>query len=112
MSKRRTIEPLLTMHHNIVKDWLRKHDFPFCVYETHWWRKGQKHYNPITKKMDTIQTDMDCLISSYIDLPDGRCVRISNHKKQNGVPDSYIEVIYDWQTGKIMEATDVKDKSI
>lgn len=101
MSKGKTIQSLLTMHHNIVRDWLSKHDIPFCEYETHWWRRGQKHYNKSKHRMDTIQADIECLISSYIDLPDGRCVRISNHEKRGGVPASYIEVIYDWQQGKI-----------
>ena len=101
MSKHNTIQPLLTMHHNIVRDLLRELDIPFAQYETHWWRKGQKHYDSYRHRMSVIDTDIDCLISSYIDFPSGRCIRISNHEKKNQLADSYIDIIYDWQTGKI-----------
>lgn len=106
---RKTIAQLLTMHHHIVRDLLRDIDIPFARYETHWWKRGQRHFDSYRRRMSVIETELDCLISSYVDLPDGRCIRISNHTKKNGLGDSYIDIVYDWQTGEIQQKHYVKE---
>ena len=87
------------MHDSVVKDVLDKTDTPFATVHTNWFRRGQKHrYKGKDLK---IECEQPLLISSYVEVGDGRLLRISNHPKQNGVPRGIIDCVYDWQTGKI-----------
>jgi hypothetical protein len=96
---RRRVQGFIDAHDNIVRDILDKIDMPFARVETFWFRKGEKRKG----KNLYIDCDQDILISSYIDTGDGRQIRISNHEKKNGLPNGYIEYIYDWQTYKIIK---------
>lgn len=98
---RRRVQGFLDKHDSIVRDILDKADLPFARVETFWFRKGEKH--KCNGKMMTIECDQDILISSYIDVGDGRQIRVSNHEKKNGLSDGYLEFIYDWKTYKIIK---------
>lgn len=86
------------MHYAIVHNVLDKTDIPFCEVETHKWKKGTKHR--YKGKVYVVDYEQIILISSYIKYKD-KTIRISNHRRKNGVPDDIIDIVYDWQTGKI-----------
>ena len=92
---------IISVHDHIVRDILDKMDLPFATVETFWFKRGERH--KVGKKIMKIECEQDLLISSYVDTGDGRQIRISNHEKQNGLPNGYLEFIYDWQTGKIIK---------
>lgn len=98
---RRRVQGFIDAHDNIVRDILDEIDMPFARVETFWFRNGE--VRKIGKKTMKIECEQDILISSYIDTGDGRQIRISNHEKQNGLPDGYIEYIYDWKTYKMIK---------
>ena len=100
-SKGRKLEQqaYIKMHDNIVRDILDKTDIPFADIETTWFRKGQTH--KYKGKILKIECEQPILISSYIDSGDGRHIRISNHEKKNGLPPQMINIVYNWQTGKV-----------
>lgn len=93
------VQKYLDMHDSIVNDVLNKTDIPFARVETHWFRKGQEH--KYKGKMLKIECEEPILISSYIEIGDGRTLRISNHKKKQGVPKEIVDCVYNWETGKI-----------
>lgn len=65
---------------------------PWAEYETHWFRRGQKHW--YKKKEMKIETDKLILISSYLEI-DGITIRISNHEKKQGYAPGTRNYVYD-----------------
>ena len=93
------IQKYLSMHDSVVKEVLDKTDIPFARVETTWFKKGQQHR--YKGKMLKIECEEPILISSYIDMGDGRTLRISNHEKKQGIPPKMLNCVYEWQTGKL-----------
>ncbi|MBO4726088.1 MAG: hypothetical protein J5598_00615 [Clostridia bacterium] len=91
--KKKDVAYWKSFHKRMVEKILDKCEkLPWAEYETHWFKRGQKHW--YKNKERTIITDKPILISSYLEV-DGITIRISNHEKKSGYAPGTRNYVYD-----------------